>query len=62
MRNGYRVMDDPEDASFILQANILKVGKTDPDEANSMLGGVIEGAVIGGAIGWGTSTTSTRER
>ena len=55
MQNGYRVTDDPEDASFILQANVLKVGKTDPSEANSMLGGgfggVIEGAVIGGVIG-----------
>ena len=55
MQNGYRVTDDPEDASFILQANVLKVGKTDPGEANSMLGGgfggVIEGAVIGGVIG-----------
>lgn len=54
-RNGYRVTDDPEAASFILQANVLKVGKTDPSEANSMLGGgfggVIEGAVIGGVIG-----------
>ena len=35
MRNGYRVTDDPEDASFILQANVLKVGKTDPDEVKS---------------------------
>ncbi len=53
--NGYRITEDPVEANFILQANILQVGKSDADEANSMLGdgyqGVIEGAVLGGVIG-----------
>ena len=53
--NGFSVTEDPAEATFILQANILKVGKSDLEEANAMLGtgyeGVIEGAVIGGVIG-----------
>ena len=40
---------------FILQANILKVGKTNLEETNAMLGegyqGVVEGAVVGAVIG-----------
>lgn len=53
--NGYRITEDPAEATFILQANILKVGRSDLEEANAMFGegyqGVIEGAVIGGVIG-----------
>lgn len=53
--NGYRITEDPAEATFILQANILNVGKTDLEEANAMLGegyqGVVEGAVIGAVIG-----------
>ena len=53
--NGFRVTEDPTEATFILQANILKVGKTNLEEANGLLGtgyeGVVEGAVIGGVIG-----------
>ena len=53
--NGYMVTEDPAEATFILQANILKVGKSDLEETNAMFGegyqGVIEGAVIGGVIG-----------
>ena len=53
--NGFKLTENPAEASFTLQANILKVGRSDLDEANSMLGGgyegVVEGAVIGGVIG-----------
>lgn len=53
--NGFRVTEDPVEATFILQANILRVGRSDLEEANAMLGtgyeGVVEGAVIGGVIG-----------
>lgn len=53
--SGFKVTEDPAEATYILQANILKVGKTDLEEANAMFGegyqGVIEGAVIGGVIG-----------
>lgn len=53
--SGFTVTEDPNKATFILQANILRVGRTDLEEANAMLGtgyeGVVEGAVIGGVIG-----------
>ena len=53
--NGYRVTEDPAEATFILQANILNVGRSDLEETNAMLGegyqGVVEGAVIGAVIG-----------
>ena len=53
--NGYSLTEDPAEANFILQANILNVGRSDLEDANAMLGtgyeGVIEGAVIGGVIG-----------
>ena len=53
--NGYRITEDPVEATFILQANILKVGRSDLEETNAMFGegyqSVVEGAVIGGAIG-----------
>ena len=53
--SGFKVTEDPAEATYILQANILKVGKTDLEEANSILGGgyqgVVEGAVVGAVIG-----------
>ncbi len=53
--SGYTVTDDPTEATYILQANVLQVGKSDLDEVNAMLGtgfeGVVEGAVLGGVIG-----------
>ena len=52
---GYRIVDDPEQATFKLQAQILSVAKTDPRAAAAALGagygGAIGGAVLGGTIG-----------
>ena len=52
---GYRIVDDPEQATFKLQAQILSVAKTDPTAAAAALGagygGAIGGAVLGGTIG-----------
>lgn len=53
--NGFRITMDPNEATFILQGNVLQVERSDLDEANSLLGGgfegVVEGATIGGVIG-----------
>ena len=53
--SGFRITEDPAEATFILQANVLQVGKTDLEEVNALLGegfqGVIEGAAIGAVIG-----------
>ena len=64
--HGYTIVDDPAVANYMLQANILQVGKIDLREASSSLesgfggalGGAAIGAVLGGAThssGWGTA-------
>ncbi|MCF6158027.1 MAG: complement resistance protein TraT [wastewater metagenome] len=56
---GYTITNTPEEAFYILQGNILYVGKTDPsalressyDNYGSAIGGSIAGAVVGGITG-----------
>jgi len=50
-QHGYKIIDDPSQAHFILQANILKIGKSTPQEAQSFLGTGYGGAIAGGTIG-----------
>lgn len=45
--SGYRITDDPEFAHFMLQANVLKVGKTDLKDAESYLDAGFSGATLG---------------
>jgi hypothetical protein len=45
---GYRVVSDPDQAQFILQANILQVGKVAPSAARMAFGGY--GAPLGAAF------------
>ena len=56
---GYRIVDDPTQASFMLQANVLKVGKSSLEEASSALGGGFGGALVGLALA-GDSQSSRR--
>lgn len=53
-RRGYRIVTNPKSAFYILQANILFVGQTDPTalEQSTMagFGGALAGAAVGGAI------------
>lgn len=55
--NGYVVATDPAKANFMLQANVLQVGKTDLRSAQGALqsgfGGAIAGAAMGAAAGYG---------
>jgi hypothetical protein len=50
---GYRVVSDPDKAHFILQANILQVGKADPSVAQlqgfGAYGSTLNAALLGGA-------------
>ncbi|WP_337841633.1 complement resistance protein TraT [Rheinheimera sp.] len=48
---GYRVVRDPEQANFLLQANVLQAGQTDLRAQNEAFGGGFGGALVGGAIG-----------
>ena len=54
---GYRVTENPDEAHYMIQANVLQVGKSDLREAQGMLsqgyGGVAEGALIGAQFGSG---------
>lgn len=51
---GYKVVRDPKQAKFYLQANVLQVGKTDPTAIEKQLGGGygagMTGAVTGVAV------------
>ena len=52
---GYKVLDDPELAHYLLQVNILQAGKTDPAAAERALasgfGGAVAGVTAGAAMG-----------
>ncbi|MHB8699243.1 MAG: complement resistance protein TraT [Sulfuricaulis sp.] len=52
---GYTIVDDPAKAHFMLQVNILQVGKMDPSAAQGVLssgfGGAVSGMVLVAAAG-----------
>jgi outer membrane lipoprotein SlyB len=59
---GYTILTDPDKAHYWIQANILKVGKSDLREAKSILsqgyGGAVAGAVVGSQIGGGSGVVA----
>jgi Enterobacterial TraT complement resistance protein len=48
---GYRVVERPEEAHYLLQANVLQVGRTSPTAADQTFAGGFGGTLIGGAVG-----------
>src|SRR3990172_1467068 len=50
---GYRVVQDPNQAHYLLQGNILSVGKVDPSALQSVMAGGYGGAMFGGVVGAG---------
>ncbi|QOP42525.1 conjugal transfer protein TraT [Sulfurimonas sediminis] len=52
---GYKITNDPKKAKYMLQGNILKVGKSDLREAQAMMGSSFGAALTGGALGAATS-------
>lgn len=48
---GYRVVQDPKQAHFFIQANVLQVGKTDPTAIQQHLGGGFGAGFSGAAVG-----------
>lgn len=48
---GYRLVDRPEQAHFLLQANVLQVGRASPSAAEQSFAGGFGGSLIGGAVG-----------
>lgn len=49
---GYTITTSPQKANYMLQANILQVGKSDLRSAQSALDGGFGGAVLGAAAGY----------
>lgn len=58
---GYRVVEDPEDARYLLQANVLQAGRTSDTAAEQTFGGGFGSAVFGGAIGAAAGRAATTE-
>ena len=57
LTNGYRITNDPAEANFMLQVNILQAGKSDMRSANSALLSGFGGAVTGVAIAGMTNSS-----
>ena len=56
---GYRLVDDPEDAHFLLQANVLQVGRTSRTAADGSFAKGFGSAVVGGAAGAGVGRAAS---
>jgi len=56
--HGYRVVNNPNDAHYMLQASVLQVGKMDPAAAQAALAGGYGGAIEGGALGLAMAAAS----
>ena len=52
INRGYRVTKDPKEATYMLQGNILKVGKSDLRESQSYVNSAFGGGVMGAAAGY----------
>ena len=52
-QRGYRLVDDPRDARFLLQANVLQVGRTSRAAAEGAFAKGFGSALVGGAAGAG---------
>lgn len=58
---GYRVVDDPDEAEFVLQANVLQAGRTSRTAAENAFGGGFGSTVLGGAIGAGAGRAASED-
>jgi len=56
---GYRLVDNPEDARFLLQANVLQVGRTSRTAAEGSFAKGFGSAVVGGAAGAGVGRAAS---
>ncbi|UQB43006.1 complement resistance protein TraT [Thiomicrospira microaerophila] len=54
---GFKVVDDPDQANFMLQKNILSVAKTNREEAYSALNSGYGGALAGAGVGLYTGSS-----
>ena len=59
-KRGYKVVQDPNLAHYMLQINILSVGKMDPSALQSVIGAGYGGAAFGGIVGAGIGAATTQ--
>ena len=52
INRGYKVTKDPKEATYMLQSNILKVGKSDLRESQSYANSAFGGGALGAAAGY----------
>ena len=50
---GYRVVDDPTEARYLLQANVLQAGRSSEEAAEDIFAGGFGSTILGGAAGAG---------
>lgn len=55
---GYRLTDNPEEAHYWLQANVLKVGRVDKRADKSGYGSALAGGAVGSVLGHGDGNTA----
>ena len=58
---GYRVVADPADARFLLQANVLQVGRSAPSAAEASFAGGFGSLLIGAAAGAGAGRVASED-
>lgn len=54
--HGYTLTTNPQNAYFMLQANVLQAGKTDLRKAQEAFNGGFGGAVVGSTVGYAMNT------
>lgn len=58
---GYRVVDDPAQARYLLQANVLQAGRSSDDAAEDSFAGGFGSTILGGAAGAGAGRVLSEE-
>ncbi len=58
---GYRIVTDPATAQYMLQANVLQIGRSSPTASEQMFASGFGGALFGGAVGAVGSRAATSE-
>jgi outer membrane lipoprotein SlyB len=58
---GYRVVDDPTQAHYLLQANVLQVGLTNESSADQTFAGGYGSTILGGAAGAGVGRVISKD-
>jgi outer membrane lipoprotein SlyB len=58
---GYSVVEDPAQAQYMLQANVLQAGWTSESAAEATFGSGFGGAVLGGAVGAAAGRAVSRD-